>query len=314
MISYIVQADSTSYHYYFYYHNYIDHDSVNAAPTVPVSQSTQSSLTIQPTNNPSTPTNSADNNADNNQDFTNQSNNPRVNDNDEEDDCDSEKDNSMFLTLVVLVMTIAILLLVVFILGTALVLVSLKLRHAKDGSSSGTPNNSCNRDTYVGKQVVLIEEGHGRSGFTHSSIIGKPTIDNSIENPSYTVDKNERNKQMDNRITYDNQSNCTSSCSNQTNAMPVIAEVIRERTDSSSTTSTRGFNAQEYESPQMYSATQNTIPHVIPPSIMHQPHYSRPRIAVPVLQRQTRVIPVESNVSYTQANKRKQNLRTVEHV
>ena len=234
-----------------------------------------------------------------------------MNDNNEEDDCDPEKDDSMFLVLIVLVMTIAILLLVVFILGTALILVSLKLRHTKDGSSSGTPNNSCNKDTYVGKQIVVIEEGHGRSGFTHSSIIGKPAIDNSIENPSYTVDKNKRNKQMDNRITYDKQSNCTTSGSNQTNTMPVIAEVLRERTDSSSTTSTRGFNAQEYENPQMYSAT---IPHVISPSITHHPQYSRPRIAVPALQRQARVIPVESNASYIQTNSRIQNLQTVEHV
>lgn len=70
-----------------------------------------------------------------------------------------DDDGLIFLIMIVLVMTIAILLLVVFVLGTALVLVSVKLRQVKGSASRSLPAaGSCNKsDTFVGKQVVIIE-------------------------------------------------------------------------------------------------------------------------------------------------------------
>ncbi len=217
---------------------------------------------------------------------------------DETSNCNDDEDESMFPMLLVLIMTIAILLLVVFILGTALVLVSLKLRHTTNGSagsnttdttsggSNMTTTSGSNKNTFVGKQIFLIEEGKGISRRKDNL---KPQIcqQSSIENPSYVIES-DNSEVMRTRPTnvIDRETVRT--------IMENIPEIIRERTDSDSTVTTRGFNAQEYEDPQI----NNNIQLVSQPLQNTRGHYSHPRTFTH--RQAVRTIPVECNVSYSQ--------------
>lgn len=79
------------------------------------------------------------------------------------EDCESASDGLTFLIMIILVMTIAILLLVVFVLGTALILVSVKLRQVKELNCATRNSRNNKSDTFVGKQVVIFEEGASSS-------------------------------------------------------------------------------------------------------------------------------------------------------
>ena len=250
--------------------------------------------------NPTTPGNS------NNENIA-QSNSVHVSTDDMDSSCDSGK--SMFLVMVVLVMAIAILLLVVFILGTALVLVSLKLRHTKDSKATGASKHS-----YVGKQIVVIEGRHTQNRSTKDS--GIPPTEN-IENPSYIIDKKTTNSN----------GNANSNFYNRRNERRQNSDIIpdnteqRLRTDSYTTVITREIDAQEYEKPQNYSIPQtaNILPRATGGGAAN---YSFPR-SIPAGQRLcSGVHPLEcSIVNHTEIpiqpalqTEPKRNKHRIEHV
>ena len=277
-------------------------DSTDIETVVPANapQSTLSTM-LQPTSTPLADKPSTSSGQDvTDQDLT-QSNSKKLNDDDEKD-CNSEN-NSAFLILVVLVMTIAILLLVVFILGTALVLVSLKLRNTK--GTNRTTADSCNKDTYVGKQIVLIEEGQSRrSNFTQNN-----------NHHGQNIDNDEAIREMDNKNTYNSSSsnnrnedglhsgNIITRSSRTASVTELNIESARRgRTDSSTTVSAIGLNAREYEDPQSFSISSQRAhsslqtTEVIPVATYSHPPRRTTITASGVGQR----VPVEYNANYIQ--------------
>ena len=254
-----------------------------------------------PTNTVTSGSNDPIANTDSNSPAT-QTNNEQSND---ETNCDNENE-STFPILLVLIMTIAILLLVVFILGTALVVISFKLHHTRDsnnGGGVGTITSGSNKNTFVGKQIVLIEEGKGHhSRKENLKLRNAITSRAAIENPSYVIDDNNQDQTREQATRINNN---MYSCNNENNRVVLEEDgLVRERTDSDSTVTTRGFNAQEYEDPQNYSTPQVIDRRPQPTQItsrgINVPRsiYSHPRSFT---QRQEiRTVPVECNISYSQ--------------
>ena len=195
----------------------------------------------------------------------------------------------MFPLLVVLVMTIAILLLVVFILGTALVLVSLRLRNVREGASQ--PNISTNTSEITNSVSNEIDGPVSTlpvTNGTENKILGQLSNQHRC-NAEFINSRNNYNLSSK-RDTYDRQRSILDSCD------------ARKRTDTQSSTMTnRGFCAQEYEHPHDYAMPQyNDQVQTVSTSTV-SPYYSHPRTMV---NHTTGRIPIECNVSYNDQSSR----------